>query len=561
MHDVERMASFSGTKKITQATFDEVVKENMDEFEMDLQEATADAVKQFTSQAVDLSDIDLSGGVGKQEVLDAIGKLLVADDEEIVRALTTLASLCNEKHELSKRNVILMRTEGGLNALHTILRFAQNTEVLVKSMRLLESVSAQNIDNRDFFEPGGSKLLGDVLKPWVSKIDTDDSAMAVMVAGLTLARCVARSENNKVMLFRNGMDGIVVQILSASVAACRSASSTTVDRWTEVTRAACNVMKGLSVADDFRKDMSCAHDNGKYFLASNNTVDSLMGLSQDFRNRPTLASAALSAARNLVTTEEAVQIMVMHGAMSLPLDILGYPEASLPLVRSVLGFMRNLCADDVRKEKLVYDGSMALMVAAMSEGRFADDAALVEHGAACLAAMSLRSPSNSARIVECGAIEVLVKCMRRHSDRVAFQRQGCLAIRNIAARCPELRAILLDAGVEGVLRDAGKFRDSVDEAYAALRDLNCEVQFVKITEDGRVEEAYEQFGGAKKLNFRAVYDDTDDIVERVQNEARAPFADEMENLKPFAANGARTADMSGHDHQHSHSHEGGCCDK
>lgn len=37
-------------KRITQATFDETVRENMEEFEMDRPEAVADAVKQFTSQ-------------------------------------------------------------------------------------------------------------------------------------------------------------------------------------------------------------------------------------------------------------------------------------------------------------------------------------------------------------------------------------------------------------------------------------------------------------------------------------------------------------------------------
>jgi hypothetical protein len=30
-------------------------------------------------------------------------------------------------------------------------------------------------------------------------------------------------------------------------------------------------------------------------------------------------------------------------------------------------------------------------------------------------------------------------------------------------------------------RKAGTNRDAVDEAYAALRDLQCEVQFVKIS--------------------------------------------------------------------------------
>lgn len=52
------------------------------------------------------------------------------------------------------------------------------------------------------------------------------------------------------------------------------------------------------------------------------------------------------------------------------------------------------------------------------------DSVLIEHGAACLAAMSLRSPTNSAKIVECGAIEVLVRCMRSHSDKSSMQRQG-----------------------------------------------------------------------------------------------------------------------------------------
>ena len=91
------------------------------------------------------------------------------------------------------------------------------------------------------------------------------------------------------------------------------------------------------------------------------------------------------------------EVMCTHGGMKLSSDILGHPNASAVLVRAIVGFMRNLCADDVRKENLgssmyskcliktvasavliflliclssVFDGSMALMVAAMSEKRF-----------------------------------------------------------------------------------------------------------------------------------------------------------------------------------------------
>lgn len=35
---------------------------------------------------------------------------------------------------------------------------------------------------------------------------------------------------------------------------------------------------------------------------------------------------------------------------------------------------------------------------------------------------------------------------------------GCLCIRNIAGRCPDLRQIILDAGVETILRKAGTNR-------------------------------------------------------------------------------------------------------
>lgn len=44
--------------------------------------------------------------------------------------------------------------------------------------------------------------------------------------------------------------------------------------------------------------------------------------------------------------------MCTHGGMGLSSDILGYPKASTALVRAVVGFMRNLCADDMRKENL-----------------------------------------------------------------------------------------------------------------------------------------------------------------------------------------------------------------
>lgn len=216
--------------------------------------------------------------------------------------------------------------------------------------------------------------------------------------------------------------------------------------------------------------------------------------------------------------------------------------------------MRNLCADDIRKDKMVADGSMDVLIAAMNQEKYAADASLMEHGFACLAAMSLRSPSNSQRIIDTGvAIDMLVKNMRRHKDKQPLQRQCCLAVRNIAARSPDVRQILLDAGVEDVLREAGRLQAVVDEAYGALRDLNCEVHYVKVNEEGKLEPMYEHFGATKtKMNFNPIWNEADDIDDRVVQEARAPFAPDSDEEDDYG-------NEHSHVHEHGHAHTGDCC--
>lgn len=100
-----------------------------------------------------------------------------------------------------------------------------------------------------------------------------------------------------------------------------------------------------------------------------------------------------------------------------------------------------------------------------------------------------------------------------------------------------------------MLRAAGIDPLSAPEAYGALRDLGCDVQYVKVLEDGRVVSAYEVFGGEKKLQFNPVYDDRDDFISRVEENGQAPFKE----------NKVASVIDHDHDHDHVHSSEGGCC--
>lgn len=55
--------------------------------------------------------------------------------------------------------------------------------------------------------------------------------------------------------------------------------------------------------------MSCAFENGKFFIGSG-SAPPLLRLAGHFRENSALASAALTAAKQLITTEESVKVWV-----------------------------------------------------------------------------------------------------------------------------------------------------------------------------------------------------------------------------------------------------------
>lgn len=113
------------------------------------------------------------------------------------------------------------------------------------------------VENRDFFEPGGSKSLCEVIAYHVDNIEAhSESSVKIITAGLSLARCVSRAENNKGQLMRHGMGELINKLLSMS----RSQDG---ESWEILQKNACHVLRGLSIHDDYRKDMSSAHDNGR----------------------------------------------------------------------------------------------------------------------------------------------------------------------------------------------------------------------------------------------------------------------------------------------------------
>ncbi len=298
--------------------------------------------------------------------------------------------------------------------------------------------------------------------------------------------------------------------------------------------------------------------------SSQGAIPLLVGCARRFPADLEVAVAALASLRNLANNDDSVGQIAREGGLELaagaleqhvgnavracivPLRQAGrftgwraswladwpiahrIPRSPQALARTVLSVFRNVSADDKLKAQLCASGdgsdtgAAALMLRAMRA--HPGDARLQEHALATMAAMALRSPDNCLRLAALGGVPVALQAMRGHPEATAVQRQGSLAVRNLVSRTPELADLFLDAGAEPLLRAAGRFQESVDEAYAALRDLKCEVRRVVVDPaTGKARDAVEQFGQAR-TNFNPCFDTSNDVDGRIAEAAVAPAA-------------------------------------
>jgi len=295
--------------------------------------------------------------------------------------------------------------------------------------------------------------------------------------------------------------------------------------------ALCVALRSIATADDLRKDFSSAYDSSRALVEAG-AIEAILAAATAFNDDLNTLGAILEAAKAVAKNEDAVKQIAKRGGIAMCAKVLGSHPEDAAACRHATSLLRNMSASDKSKDAMCGDGTLELMLAAKK--RHNDDAALQEHTCATIANMALRRPDNAVKIVGLGGATLVINAMRTHAETHAvLQRQGCLAIRNIVARSPELREPILDGGAEAVLRAAAKLsQTNVDMAYAALRDLGIDVQVVKFTPptaakaDDEVEiQAGVELFGEKKAQFRPVFEESCEIEGKIADAAHAPSQD------------------------------------
>ncbi|RLN10847.1 hypothetical protein BBJ28_00010054 [Nothophytophthora sp. Chile5] len=503
--------------QISQETFDECVAENVADFDMPLAEAIADAVQQFTSQGVDLSNVIKSGappasadaGDEPQEPLPARLKRLIAElralvaaqqqDEQVLQLVAELHAVCDAVPEA--------RVVAGRNdAVDTLLALldAPSAPVVASASALLALICAEDADNQDFVGAAGMQRLAALLGCQHENTETTAQLLA-----LVKAVCVKHESNKAHFAKASGVEALCTHLTSAKE-----------DELLSIQLAL--AFRVLTINDDPRATFSQAQDTVKTLVAHDVIPYSLEALTH--RDSKLLASW-LAVLKQLAITEENCQQIADLGGLATVQRVMQVNELNPSLVKRCITVYRNVAAADELKRAILQSGGVECTLLAMR--RHEADASIQQHACATLAAIALRSPENSQALVKLGAAQQISRAMQAHRRDVAVLRQASLAVRNMVARSVELRSHFLqeEPDIEPLLREAQQYRGCGDEAYAALRDLGCEI---KLSSFGAAAASAAASGSIKasmiKPRFNPVQVESNQLLDSVEEAAEAPFA-------------------------------------
>eukprot|EP00052_Salpingoeca_macrocollata_P021100 m.180152 g.180152 ORF g.180152 m.180152 type:complete len:539 (-) comp21458_c0_seq6:28-1644(-) len=501
--------TFSMAKRITQATFDAVVAENMTEFSMERAEAVEDAVKQFESQGVDLGNIvvSMSGGgegepLSEQEQLVSKLKALQAADSPGSEPHPALGEL----HSLMVGDKTLRTLAAGQDAfpiLMQLLRQQQGDQqhcaaVLAVLAVLLEgqpdlvipppafmtgaagaagaaaSAAARKAAAAAAPVPGADggavmpevkpnehvDLLCGVLRRWLAQPDV------VVPALQTIRQACIKHELNRQTFVAAGLPDLLSAALEQHAAHA------------EVVLGAAQCMRALVLDDDLRVPFGKAHEHAKQLVTEHRALQHMIAcLQQHKQDAASSAQICKTVGRLAVRDEFCKQLIALNG-LQLIVEMLQTHPDDPNLAQSCFYMLKAMSGnDDVKAQINSVDGLACIL---QSMQKHLKSPSVAEKGCAALAALSLRKPDNAAKVVELGGANIIGNIITAHNSSAAVLKQAFTAVRNVVSRSPELRDPFLKEGIEELgNRAMQQHKECAEAAKGALRDLGCKVELTE----------------------------------------------------------------------------------
>lgn len=326
-------------KRITQTTFDAVVKENCEEFGMGPEEAVADAVSQFLSQGVDLTGIIKSAAPESSRLQEflALSALLGTDSDnssEIASSFTRISVVFADQD---------MRRFAGQNGVLLLLiraceRSTSNIELLTSGLRLV----GQILDGQpDLLSPPPGALTDDVI---ITDFPPNEAARALCTIikqleafpvalgeGLwAVSRACIKHEGNRQTLIDNGVADCALAGLRAHKADAK------------LVVAVAEIMRVLTLDDDVRVPFGKAHSTARAIVTDGGGLTLLVDSMAALVDHPEAIGPLASAVARLTVRNEFCQQVVDLGGLTLAIRCMSaFPAAvSLQQVKLLINVLQ-----------------------------------------------------------------------------------------------------------------------------------------------------------------------------------------------------------------------------
>ncbi|KAL3944319.1 MAG: hypothetical protein SGBAC_001612 [Bacillariaceae sp.] len=509
---------------ISQEFFDETLVESQELFEYSNEQAVTETINELktSNQSVFLDHLSLTHpesqeGIDNRKKQNDFVEYLCQDDLSAAISMLTTAIETNRKMLPTYASLVLQNRFWAPDS-KLLLKFDQSEQDLEILLKLVSGILPDVTTNHPLAKELKLQLAKPLEESWCSSFEKYPNLATPLVKWARI--CCDACESNKKTLVRSaieyrsesGQSGLklLLESLPKELPSAEDQQASGEQFIIEVCKLINIVCKFQAGAETQPKDgetptVSSAHANVKEFHKEG-AVNVLHVLARKCTggDKEDMLCALLSALRVLAIDNDIVQNMVAIGLLDTAnSSLLSNEKISAPLAAATLGLLRNLCANDQVKTTICKKSTSSILHAMETHS---SNALVQEHGLGIIACMALRQPNNSITICEANGAQFILSAMRTFPTKVPLQRQGALALRNMACRLPpEKKQVLLDAGAENVLRDcASVHQASLDEAYAALRDLGCSAVIYKVDERGNMQGT--QMFGKITSNFRAEYD-------------------------------------------------------
>lgn len=499
--------------RVSQETFDQAVQENVDDFEMEPEEALADAIAQFEAQGANLDNIvkRVPGAAAEADppvllhvrALQAVIEDLEDDEttelqfgggmmrityricnaESAVKLSEASAALRAELHlergSEQKTACVLAGHNGGVDALVSAMLATLRVPAALPPTLEALALLLMDAECREQLGVRGVAALAAVMKTHMA------GSPASLRGALQAARAAMLVHEHHRQMF---IDKAALMELLLNVMRDYGADAPGFDGPTFL--GACGALRATTLSDDARSRTSKGHDHAKAAVEAGALPLLLAALRSPMKeSAPVLAELLATLSRLTVTDAICTQLAKME-ALPLAITELGNHVTDAAVAKQACFFLANISGNDQCKGSIVKGGGHIAIIQAMHLHQ--NNAGMQTDAIAALGNMALRMPTNCEAIAQAGGLSAIVSALAQHLAYHRMQSKGCLAVRNLVGRNEENIAPFIESGIEAPLRAimANNPEGPVhNQAKAALRDLHCSV-FLKEGFKGEIGDAF-----------------------------------------------------------------------